>query len=136
MSRRRGELYRDPKCGKVAGVCAGLSDYFNMELWLVRIIFISAVLLLGGPFFIVAYIACWFILEVKPETLPNQSKTETVNTEKPIEVKSKVWQAGEPPRRALHDLKEQFDRIDGRLQAMEKYVTSPEFTVSREINKL
>ena len=75
MSRRRGELYRDPKRGKVAGVCAGLSDYFNMELWLVRIIFISAVLLLGGPFFIVAYIACWFILEVKPETLPNQSKT-------------------------------------------------------------
>lgn len=136
MSRRRGELYRDPKRGKVAGVCAGLSDYFNMELWLVRIIFISAVLLIGGPFFIVAYIACWFILEVKPEALPNQSKTEAVNTEKPIEVKSKVWQAGEPPRRALHDLKEQFDRIDGRLQAMEKYVTSPEFTVSREINKL
>ncbi|AIY65922.1 envelope stress response membrane protein PspC [Pseudoalteromonas piratica] len=136
MSRRKGELYRDPKRGKLAGVCAGLSDYFNMELWLVRIIFISAVLLLGGPFFIVAYIACWFILEVKPDALPQQGMSDKNSAERPIEVKSKVWQAGEPPRRALHDLKEQFDRIDGRLQAMEKYVTSPEFTVSREINKL
>lgn len=136
MSKLRGELYRDPKRGKLAGVCAGLSDYFNMELWLVRIIFISAVLLLGGPFFIVAYIACWFILDVKPDALSQQGANDKTRAERPIEVKSKVWQAGEPPRRALHDLKEQFDRIDGRLQAMEKYVTSPEFTVSREINKL
>lgn len=136
MSRQRGELYRDPTRGKVAGVCAGLSDYFNMELWLVRIIFISAVLLLGGPFFIVAYIACWFILDIKPQNHSPLGDAPTTDPERPIEVKSKVWQAGEPPRRALHDLKEQFVRIDGRLQAMETYVTSPEFTVSREINKL
>lgn len=136
MSRRRGELYRDPERGKLGGVCAGLSDYFNMELWLVRIIFVSAVLLLGGPFFIVAYIACWFILEVKPKGLKAPSYKASSYDEKPIEVKAKVWQAGEPPRRALHDLKEQFDRIDARIQDMEKYVTSPEFTVSREINKL
>ena len=136
MSRRRGELYRDPTRGKVAGVCAGFSDYLNMELWLVRIIFISAVLLLGGPFFIVAYIACWFILDVKPQSDVAQGESPKSSMERPVEVKSKVWQSGEPPRRALHDLKDQFDRIDGRIQAMETYVTSPEFTVSREINKL
>jgi phage shock protein C len=136
MSRKKGELYRDSTRGKIAGVCAGLSDYFGIELWLVRIIFISAVLLSGGPFFIVAYIACWFILDNKSKIKPQFGTFNDSQTEKPIEVKSKVWQAGEPPRRALHDLKDQFDRIDIRLQAMEKYVTSTEFTINSEIKKL
>ena len=60
---------------------------------------------------------------------------ETV-TIKPVEIKEKIWQRGEPPRRALHDIVTQFSQIEGRLQKMERYVTSPEFTVAREINKL
>lgn len=135
MSKLKRELYRDPSRGKIAGVCAGLSDYFNMELWLVRIIFISAVVLTGGPFFVVAYIACWFILDKKELSADEILKTSD-KEERPVEVKFKVWQAGEPPRRALQDLKEQLSRVDSRIQTMEKYVTSPEFTVSHEINKL
>ncbi|MCG9757742.1 MULTISPECIES: envelope stress response membrane protein PspC [Pseudoalteromonas] len=133
MSRLKRELYRDPSRGKVAGVCAGLSDYFNMELWLVRILFITAVLLSGGPLFIVVYVACWFILD-KRETMPNRSPD--AKDEDKVSVKFKVWQKGEPPRQALYDLKDRLSRLDGRIQNMERYVTSPEFTVSREIDKL
>jgi len=134
MSKLRRELYRDPKRGKIAGVCAGLSDYFNMELWLVRILVISAVLLSGGPLFVVAYIACWFILDKKEQSLnPTDNKLDDVD---PISVKFKVWQKGEPPRQALFDLKDRLTRLDSRIQSMETYVTSSEFTVSREINKL
>ncbi|WP_166109014.1 envelope stress response membrane protein PspC [Pseudoalteromonas sp. Z9A5] len=132
MSTKR-ELLRDPKRGKIAGVCAGLSDYFNMELWLVRIIFVSAVLLTGGPLFVVAYIAAWFILDKKE---PATANTNSTKHDDPLEVKFKVWQKGEPPRRALQDLKERLTRVDVRLQDMERHVTSSEFTVSREINKL
>lgn len=133
MSTKR-ELYRDPVRGKIAGVCAGFSDYFNMELWLVRIIVVSALLLTGGWFVFVAYIAAWFILEKKPRE--KQSSTFTDDQHDPLEVKFKVWQKGEPPRRALQDLKDRLGRVDTRLQEMERYVTSTEFTVSREINKL
>ena len=133
MSTKR-ELLRDPVRGKIAGVCAGLSDYFNMELWLVRIIVVTAVLLAGGPLFVVAYIAAWFILDKKPANA--HGKTDTQQHEDPLEVKFKVWQKGEPPRRALQDLKDRLGRVDTRLQEMERYVTSTEFTVSREINKL
>ncbi|MBD1583913.1 envelope stress response membrane protein PspC [Pseudoalteromonas sp. S16_S37] len=133
MSSSKRELYRDPKRGKIAGVCAGLSDYFNMELWLVRILFITAVLLSGGPLFVVAYVACWFILDKKPMTHSSYNKEQD---EDPISVKFKVWQKGEPPRQALFDLKERLTRLDTRIQSMETYVTSSEFTVSREINKL
>ncbi len=52
MSTKR-ELFRDAERGKIAGVCAGISDYFNMELWLVRILVVTAVLLSGGPFIVV-----------------------------------------------------------------------------------
>ncbi|MFY8273251.1 envelope stress response membrane protein PspC [Pseudoalteromonas sp. SSDWG2] len=132
MSTKR-ELYRDPKRGKVAGVCAGLSDYFNIELWLVRIIYVTAVLLAGGPLFIVAYIAAWFILDVKPvdERTKDAEKAAHVG-----EVKAKVWQKGEPPRKALKELKDFMGDLDERIQRMETHVTSPTFTVSREINKL
>ncbi|NMR25182.1 envelope stress response membrane protein PspC [Pseudoalteromonas sp. NEC-BIFX-2020_015] len=133
MSTKR-ELLRDPQRGKIAGVCAGLSDYFNMELWLVRIIFVSAVLLTGGPLFVVAYIAAWFILDKKDSS--TQFKDHSSKHDDPLEVKFKVWQKGEPPRRALQDLKDRLNRVDIRLQDMERYVTSTEFTVSREINKL
>ncbi|GAP76933.1 MULTISPECIES: envelope stress response membrane protein PspC [Pseudoalteromonas] len=132
MSGKR-ELYRNPERGKLGGVCAGVSDYFNFELWLVRIIFISAVLLAGGPLFIVAYIAAWLILEKKPaaeQTAPS-SKSAHVG-----EVKAKVWQKGEPPRKALKELKEYLGELDNRIQHMETHVTSPTFTVDREINKL
>jgi phage shock protein C len=133
MNTKR-ELLRDPVRGKIAGVCAGLSDYFNMELWLVRILFVTAVLLTGGPLFVVAYIAAWFILDKKP--VSGHDKSFAKQHEDPLEVKFKVWQKGEPPRRALQDLKDRLGRVDSRLQEMESYVTSTEFTVSREINKL
>ncbi|MCO7190886.1 MULTISPECIES: envelope stress response membrane protein PspC [unclassified Pseudoalteromonas] len=138
MSKRRRELYRDPKRGKLAGVCAGLSDYFDMELWLVRILFVTAVLLSGGPLFIVVYIACWFILDKKAETAqtPGADSNYSSKDEDPVSVKFKVWQKGEPPRQALFDLKERLTRLDGRIQHMETYVTSSEYTVKREINKL
>lgn len=138
MSRAKRELYRDPERGKLGGVCAGLSDYFSMELWLVRIIAVSAVLLSGGPFFVVAYIACWFILDKKPcdKTMSSMHKATEPCDGKPIEVKFKVWQSGEPPRQALQELNVKLSELDNRVQSMEKYVTSPEFTISHEINKL
>ena len=64
MRKGRGELYRDPCKGKIAGVCAGLADYFGWETWLVRILVVSGVLL-GMGWFVVIYIAAWFILDKK-----------------------------------------------------------------------
>ncbi len=51
MNKR--ELYRDPINGKLAGVCAGLANYFGLETWLVRILVITAALL--GELFL-----CWW----------------------------------------------------------------------------
>jgi phage shock protein C len=143
--KRRGELYRNSSQGKIAGVCAGLADYFGWETWLVRILVVSGVLL-GMGWFIVIYIAGWFILDKKPGTLnkkdpKSQYATQTNHVEvelssESIKVKSRIWQAGEPPKQAFHDIKRKFESLEREVRVMERYVTSPEFTVSREINKL
>lgn len=146
--KRRGELYRNSTQGKIAGVCAGLADYFGWETWLVRILLVSAVLLGPGWFLIVAYIAGWFILDKKPsdktkkaQPTHSQYASQTGHAEEElssesIKVKSRVWQSGEPPKQAFQDIKHKFKSLEREVRAMEHYVTSPEFTVSREINKL
>jgi len=44
-SMNNRELYRDPVNGKISGVCAGIANYFGAEVWLIRIVVISAALL-------------------------------------------------------------------------------------------
>jgi len=147
MNKRRGELYRIPSQGRVAGVCAGIADYFGWETWLVRILVVSGVLL-GMGWFIVIYVAGWFILDKKPATAQNthtKSKGHQTTVDdnlendlanESIKVKARIWQAGEPPKQAFHDISRKYSLLEQQLRHMERYVTSPEFTVSREINKL
>ncbi|XQW86076.1 envelope stress response membrane protein PspC [Thalassotalea piscium] len=146
-NNRRGELFRIPGKGKVAGVCAGIADYFGWEPWLVRILVVSGVLL-GMGWFVVIYIAGWFILDKKPVKNDNMADKNTSQyghnhasksddfVSESIKVKSRIWQAGEPPQQAFKDITLKFKSLEKELQKIERYVTSPEFTVSREINKL
>ncbi len=157
MKTRRGELYRNPARGKIAGVCAGIADYFGWETWLVRILVVSGVLF-GMPFLILGYIAAWFILDKNPkaqakvasaklhraEASSNYKKDNTQAERdceyepdsESIKVKARVWQSGEPPKQAFHDIRKKFGSLEKQLQSIEQYVTSSEFTVAREINKL
>jgi phage shock protein C len=140
MSKPRGQLYRIPNQGKIAGVCAGLAEYFSWETWLVRILVVSGVLF-GMPFLIPIYIAGWFILDKAPGSekvakASNKSSSDDNISQESIKVKARIWQAGEPPRQAFHDIKRKFRVLEGKLRSVEQYVTSSEFTVAREINKL
>jgi len=150
-----GSLYRDPSKGKIAGVCAGIAEYFGMEIWLVRILTLTGFFLLAPPFFFVGYIAAWFILEKKPRGLSTRAReseftaTSQYNrvpskgwhnvseqeSEKVV-VKSKVWQAGEPPKQVFIDIQRRFANNEDRLRKMESYVTSSEFQLNRELSKL
>ncbi len=54
------KLYRNMDQATIAGVCAGLSAYFNIDLIIVRIIFL--ILLFGGGFGFPLYIILWIVL--------------------------------------------------------------------------
>lgn len=52
-------LYRNKEEGKIAGVCAGLGDYFEIDPVIVRLIFLLALFLGGG---LIVYLIAWVII--------------------------------------------------------------------------
>jgi phage shock protein C len=53
------KLYRSNKEKMLGGVCGGLAEYLNLDVTVVRLIFV-ALALLGGPG-LLAYIILWVI---------------------------------------------------------------------------
>lgn len=54
------KLYRSRTQRNIAGVCGGLAEYFNIDVTLVRILFV-VLTLTGGPG-LLAYIILWLIM--------------------------------------------------------------------------
>ena len=52
-------LYRNKEEGKIAGVCAGLGDYFEIDPVIIRLIFLLALFLGGG---LIVYLIAWVII--------------------------------------------------------------------------
>jgi phage shock protein C len=54
------KLYRSQTDRKVAGVCGGLADYFNVDVTLIRVLFV--VLAVCGGAGLVLYLAMWILV--------------------------------------------------------------------------
>lgn len=54
------KLYRDEHRKVIGGVCAGLADYFNVDVTIVRLFFVLALILKGGGGLI--YIIMWIVM--------------------------------------------------------------------------
>lgn len=137
-------LYRDTRNGKVAGVCAGLAEYLGWEVWVIRIMCVTA-LIFASSVTCIAYIVAWVVLDKQPKGLASVAASQTVREETrfertveghTIEVKTRVWEAGKAPKEALQDIIQEFTDIEANLQDMERCVTSSKYRVSQEINRL
>ena len=58
------KLYRSRTNRKVAGVCGGLAEYFNLDPTLIRVLFVALAVLGGSG--IVLYLAMWIIVPRQP----------------------------------------------------------------------
>ena len=135
-------FYRDPVRGKVAGICAGIANYFGWEVWIVRIVAVTALIFMSKLTF-VAYVIAWIVVDKAPKESAPQKRVlkETTTYEntpdgRSIEIKTRVWEAGEVPKDALKDIAGRFQKMEHSLRDMERYVTSSEYQVRQEINKL
>lgn len=121
------KLYRDPKNGVFAGVCAGLGDYLGWNRNLVRFAVVAGSFFTG--FFMltfILYIAAAFILEVKPNPKLDNNQEIAAN---PL----KQYFSN---RTALDDSIDRLTQLELRLRNMETYVTSSKFRLRKEINRL
>lgn len=121
-------LYRDPVNGKIAGVCAGIADYFSVEIWLVRILTVSAFLIGFSLFVIIAYIAAVLILEKRP-------KEESELNQEPS-LKKNTFQQNKSASKQLLDIEMETKKMEEGLAKMEAYVTSSEFELNRKFKHL
>lgn len=79
MSEKK-KLYRDTENGKIFGVCAGLADYFDVDVTIVRVIFVF--LVLCGTIGLWPYIILAILIDPKSVVLKREQdnihKAETV----------------------------------------------------------
>jgi phage shock protein C len=64
-------MYRIEKDRKIAGICSGLGEYFNMDPTIIRIFWVM-LLLLGGTG-ILLYLIMWFVMPLRVEPSPSIS---------------------------------------------------------------
>tara|TARA_X000001036_G_scaffold421164_1_gene442751 strand:- start:601 stop:789 length:189 start_codon:yes stop_codon:yes gene_type:complete len=55
-------LYRNKIDYKLAGICSGIADYFDIDPVIIRLIFILSFFLGGG---LILYIISWIIIPIK-----------------------------------------------------------------------
>lgn len=58
-------LYRNPRRGPLAGVVTGLAEYFEIPVWVARLIAISLFIFVT-TLFVIAYVAGIFLLAKRP----------------------------------------------------------------------
>jgi phage shock protein C len=68
-------LMRSSTDKKVAGVCAGLADYFDMDATIIRVLWL--LLVICGGTGVLAYIILWIVLPVAPGGVVPTSATVT-----------------------------------------------------------
>ena len=118
-------LFRDKQHALIAGVCAGIADYFDFNRKGVRVA-VALVMLFPPfiPFVVISYIALAVLLPVKPPNLYADEKQAV------------FWRGvSNAPADVFGSLSHRFRELNLRLEKMEAFVTSREFEFDRELGK-
>lgn len=116
-------LYRDPVNGKIAGVCAGIAEFFGVEVNLVRLAVIAIAIFSMGFLAVIAYVAAVFILEKKPNENAWQQTARGQND-------------GPSQEGQLLHIEQRIGEMEAKVAHMEAYVTSSEFDLNRKFKQL
>lgn len=117
-------FYRNADRAMVAGVCAGLADYFGFNLKATRFLaFLS--LLMAMPVTLLVYFATVFLVP----SAPDAARQAHVDADFRQALRSS-------PGQTLSDVKRRFQSLDSRLARLERYVTSPKFNLDQEFRRL
>lgn len=122
----RHRLSRNPRDGKIAGVCAGVADYFDWNLAAVRA---SAIVLtvFTFPLPIIIYAALAMVLPAGQPIAALYDDPED----------ARFWRTYSARPRVSHsELRHRFRALDARVASMERAVTSDEYSLRREFNDL
>ena len=122
LARRR--FYRNRDRAVVAGVCAGLADYFGFNLKVTRVLAVIC-LLTAMPMTLIIYFGTVFLVPAAPAMSPTSNYDP--------EFRQALRSA---PKQTMGDVKRRYQSLDSRLARLERYVTSSRFNLDQEFRKL
>ncbi|QFU75831.1 PspC domain-containing protein [Halioglobus maricola] len=141
-------LYRNTREGKVAGVCAGLADHWDIAHWVMRLIWIGG-FIFTGTLALWVYLGAWILLAPRPT---RRSDDDGYSWQEPdyedVEVEMeyderyhdyrprKVFRYSDSSSVRLNRAKDRLDAALRRVEDMESYVTSRKYKLNREFSKL
>lgn len=122
--RSQQRLYRDPRHGRIMGVCAGIADYFGFNVCATRALALLA-LLFFPPFTFLSYVILGFVLPRKPEDIRDEPEERH------------FWQGvRRSPQDTYSDVRHRFREMEVKLGRMETYVTSERYDLDRKFRDL
>jgi len=143
----RWNVYRNSSRGKVAGVCAGLSDRFGVKVWWIRAAFIVLAVVYHAIPAVLLYLLLALIMRPRTEPIGY-----VMPDAMPAGPGAYGWAPGSayagpyppgfsapggyPPGPRLTELKTRFTALDARLNRIEAIVTSEELSLRRKFRDL
>lgn len=121
---RRRRFYRNRDKAMVAGVCAGLADYFGFNLKLTRLLVVIA-FFMAMPMTLLIYFGTVLLVPAAPDPL-----------DEPLYDPEFRKALRSSPRQTLGDVRHRFQALDSRLARLERYVTSSRFKLDQEFKNL
>ena len=120
----RNRLYRSVDDRVALGVCSGLAEYWDLDLWLVRVGAVVALFVFTVPT-VLGYLLAGWLLDPAPTDLYQSHDEEA------------FWRrVRTQPEQTVRGLRHRFLEIERRMRAIEAYVTSREFGLRQDIDGL
>ncbi|WP_312242837.1 envelope stress response membrane protein PspC [Pantoea sp.] len=116
MTFKGRKLWRLPEQGKLMGVCAGLADYLDIPVRLIRVIAVLSLFFGLFMFTVIAYLFLGFVLDVKPADASDERAPSAAEL--------------------LDQLDEALNRDERSVRDIERYVTSETFSVRSRFRQL
>ncbi len=117
-------LYRDPERRWIAGVCAGIAAYFDLDVRLPRLLAVIC-LIFFFPLTLLAYVLLALLLKPQPDG--RAADPEEAAFRRGVALQ---------PGRTLAGLRRQFGALETRLQRIETLVTTEDFALHRSFRDL
>lgn len=129
-------LYRNRTEGWIAGVCAGLADHWNVPNWMVRLATVALFIFTGSLAFW-GYIIAIFLLASRRDACYDEDEVtmeydERVQTYRP----KQAFRYSSAPTERLRRAQERLDNALGRVEIMERYVTSRRYDLNQKFSRL
>jgi phage shock protein C len=122
------QMRRYPQRGWIAGVCVGLSEYFNWNVKLVRLLLVVAGLCTKVFPLAIVYLVLWYLMD----------PADTAAAEEPAAAAQNPAAGAAAAAAAPNtsSLKTRFARLEQRLSSMEECIVSKDFELRQELRKL